>query len=362
VWVDRLPRRPILIAGDLGRAALLASIPIAYLMDSLTLGQLYVVGFLVGTCTVFFDVAYQSYLPALVERDRIIEGNSKLEISRSAAAVVGPGITGIVIGAIGAAVAVVADVLSFFASALLVWRIRRTEPDPRSSADGAVAPSGPGMRAEVAAGLRYVLGNPFLRSVAACTGVANFFGNVALAILILYAVQDVGLGPAAIGLTFSIGALGFLAGAFLANRTANRFGVGPTIVGAAFLEVPAAFLIPAAPAGYEIPCFIVAFILQGLGIAIFNINQLSFRQAITPSRMQGRMNATIRFIVWGAIPIGAVIGGALGGLIGLHATLWVAAAGSVVAFLIVLVGPIRQIKTMPAPVDDAGPEVAVPSA
>jgi MFS family permease len=362
VWVDRLRRRPILIVGDTGRALALVTIPLAFALGVLTIWQLYVVGFVVGTLTVFFDVAYQSYLPALVERDQLVEGNSKLEISRSAAAVVGPGMTGIVIGAIGAAVAVIADVLSFVASALLIWRIRRIEPDPRRTADGGLAPPGPGMRAEVSTGLRYVFGNPFLRSIAASTGVANLFGNVALAILILYAVQDVGLGPAAIGLTFSIGALGFLAGAFLAYRAAVRFGVGPTIVGAAFLEVPASFLIPAAPAGYEIPCFIAAFMLQGLGIAIFNINQVSFRQAITPSRMQGRMNATIRFIVWGAIPIGAVIGGALGGTIGLHATLWAAAAGSVLAFLIVLVGPIRRVRTMPAPVDEAGPDGAVSSA
>jgi MFS family permease len=357
VWVDRLPRRPILILGDLGRAAALISIPIAFELGVLTIWQLYVVGFLVGCLTVFFDVAYQSYLPALVERDQLVEGNSKLEISRSAAAVVGPGLTGVVIGVIGAAVAVVLDVLSFLLSAFFVFRIRKVEPDPRLTAGGERIERGPGMRHEVSEGLRFVLGNRYLRSIAACTGTTNLFFNISGAILILYAIQELGLGPAAIGFVFSIGALGFLAGAVIANRVAARFGVGRTIVGAAFLGFPAAVLIAAAPPGLEIPFFIAAFILEGLCQSIYNINQVSFRQAITPTRMQGRMNATMRFIVWGTIPIGALLGGTLGGLIGLHETIWVAAVGSFLPFLFVLFSPVRTITTMPAPVDDAATPV-----
>ena len=355
VWVDRLRRRPILIAGDLGRAAALASIPLAFALGGLTIWQLYIVGFIVGCLTVFFDVAYQSYLPALVERDQLVEGNSKLEISRSAAAVLGPGLTGVAIGVIGAAAAIVVDVVSFVASAFFLWRIKREEPDPRLTSTGEPAERGPGMRREVAEGLRYVLGNRYLRSIAACTATNNLFFNIAGAILILYAVQDLALGPAAIGVVFSIGALGFLAGAFLANRVAARIGVGPAIVGAAFLSSPAAVLIAAAPAAIAIPCFIVAFMLEGLSQVIYNINQVSFRQAITPGRMQGRMNATMRFIVWGTIPIGALTGGTLGGIIGLQATLWVAAIGLFIPFLFVLFSPVRGIRVMPEPIEEPQP-------
>lgn len=360
VWVDRLPRRPILIVGDLGRAVALATIPVAFAFDALTIWQLYIVGFAVGCLTVFFDVAYQSYLPSLVERDQLIDGNAKLEVSRSAAAVVGPGFTGFVIGFIGAATAVVIDVASFLASAFFLWRIRRKETDPRVSPEGHPAEAGPGMRREVTAGLRHVLGNAYLRSIAFCTGTNNLFFNILMAILILYAVQVVGLGAAAIGIVFSIGALGVLAGAVVANRLAARFGVGPTIVVTAFLGFPAALLTAAAPPSLAIPCFSAAFVIEGFSASVYNINQVSFRQAITPTRMQGRMNATMRFIVWGTIPIGALIGGALGGIIGLQTTIWVAAIGLATPVLFVLFSPVRGIGAMPTSVDD-GLEVGAPA-
>jgi len=356
VWVDRLRRRPILIVGDLGRAVALVSIPIAFALGDLTIWQLYIVGFIVGCLTVFFDVAYQSYLPALVERDELVEGNSKLEISRSAAAVVGPGFTGLVIGLIGAATAVIFDVVSFVLSAFFIWRIRRVETDPKLTATGEPAEPGLGMRREVAEGLRYVLGNRYLRSIAACTGTSNLFFNMMGAILILYAVREIGIGAAGIGFVISIGALGFLAGAFLANRIATRIGVGPTIVITAFASFPAALLIAAAPAAYAIPLFVLAFIIEGVAQVVYNINQVSFRQAITPGRMQGRMNATMRFVVWGTIPIGSLLGGALGGIIGLHETIWLAAIGQVIPFLFVLFSPVRGIGAMPAPSDDDAPD------
>jgi len=359
VWVDRLRRRPILILGDLGRAALLLSIPVAFAFDALTIWQLYVVGFTSGCLTVFFDVAYQSYLPSLVERDQLVEANTKLEISRSAAQFVGPGLAGIAIAWIGAAISVVLDALSFIGSAALVALIRRPEADPRRAADGSAHPAGPGMRREIGQGLRYVGGNRYLRSIAACTATNNLFGNITGAILILYMVREIGLGPEAIGIVFSIGALGFMAGAFLANRVAARIGVGRTIVAGAFLTFPAALLLAIAPPGLEVPFFIGSGLLGGFSIAIYNINQVSFRQAITPERMQGRMNATMRFIVWGTIPIGATLGGILGGAIGLRETIWIGALGSALPFLFVLFSPVRRIASMP---EAAEAEAAAPTA
>jgi MFS family permease len=361
VWVDRLRRRPILIAGDVGRAIALLSIPIAFAFDALTIWQLYAVGFVVGCLTVFFDVAYQAYLPALVERDQLVEGNSKLEVSRSAAAVLGPGLTGFAIGIIGAAAAVVADVVSFLASAFFLWRIRRVEPDPRLTASGEPADRGPGMRREIGAGMRHVLGNRYLRSIAAATGTNNLFFNMIMAIFILYAIQEMGIGPAAIGIVFSIGAVGVFGGALTANRIAARIGVGATIVIGAFLGFPAALLIAAAPPAYAIPSFTAAFVIEGFSASIYNINQVSFRQAITPTGMQGRMNATMRFIVWGTIPIGALVGGALGGIIGLRETLWVAAIGMFIPFLFVLLSPVRGIREMPDQVADPQPADPAPA-
>jgi MFS family permease len=349
VWVDRMRRRPILIAADIGRALLLATIPLAAAYGVLTIWQLYVVGFAVGCLTVFFDVAYQSYLPALVERDQLVEGNGKLEISRSAALVIGPGIAGILIGVIGSAAAIILDSLSFLGSAAFLRLIRKHEPDPHLTAEGAPAEPGLGMRREVAEGWRYVVTNPYLRSIAACTGSANLFGSISGAVLILYATRELGLGAAAIGIASGVGALGFLAGAILANRAATRFGVGRAIVVSAFLGFPAEVFLAIAMPSIAIACLIAFGLLGGFATAIYNINQVSFRQAITPERMQGRMNATMRFIVWGTLPIGSVLGGLLGGTIGLHATMWVAAIGAVFPFLFVLFSPVRSIVTMPEP-------------
>ena len=356
VWVDRLRRRPILIAGDLIRAAALASIPIAFAFDALTIWQLYAVGFINGCATVFFDVAYQSYLPSLVERDQIVEGNSKLETSRSAAQITGPGIAGFLISAVTAPFAIVLDSISFIASALFLLGIRRHEPAPAAVLDE--RGKRPSMRTEIVEGLRYVGGHRYLRSIAATTGSSNFFGNVAFSILILYLVRDIGMSEELIGLTFSIGAVGFLVGALIANRVAKRFGVGPTIVGSTLLFGPAALLVAIAPREMALPFVAASGFINGLGGAIYNINQVSLRQAITPERLQGRMNATMRFIVWGTIPFGNIIGGFLGGVIGLHNTIWIGAIGGLFVFLPVLLSPVRHIREMPAPLAEDATEPA----
>ena len=350
VWVDRLRRRPIMIVGDLVRAVALLSVPIAFALGGLTIWQLYIVGFINGCATVFFDVAYQSYLPAVVDRDQIIDGNSKLETSRSAAFIVGPGIAGFLIGAITAPFALLVDSVSFVVSALFLGVIRKHEPKPERQVDehGNEA----SMRSEVSAGLRYVLGHRYLRAIAATTGTSNFFSNILFAVLLLYLVRQLDFTPELIGLAFSIGAVGFLIGALLSGRIGNRFGVGPTIVASAFVSGPSALLIAIAPPDLAFAFIAASIFINSLGGAVYNINQVSFRQAITPGSMQGRMNATMRFIVWGTIPIGGIVGGFLGGTIGLQATIWVAAIGGVFSFLPVLLSPVRSIREMPEPVDE----------
>src|SRR5262245_16590040 len=331
VWVDRLRRRPVLIAGDFGRAALLATIPIAYVLDVLTLGQLYVVGFLAGVCTVFFDVAYQSYLPSLVERQQIIEGNSKLEISRSSAQIAGPGFAGLLIQAFTAPYAILIDAVSFLGSGLFFFRIRRHEEPPASpSADGVKT----SLWTELKAGLRFVLGNPNLRAQAGCTATSNFFSNVAFAVLIVFFVRELGLSAGVIGLSISLGSVGSLIAAFTAMRITRRFGIGPTTIASAALFGPATLLIAFAPTGNQaIPYLVLAQLVFGFTVVVYNIVQVSYRQAICPPRLQGRMNSVMRFMVWGTIPLGGLLGGLLGTTIGLRETMVVGAIGGGLSFL-----------------------------
>jgi MFS family permease len=349
VWVDRLPRRPILIAGDLGRFALLATIPIAYLTDALTLGQLYVVAFLVGTCTVFFDVAYQSYLPSLVERDQIIDGNSKMEISRSTAQISGPGLAGGLIEIFTAPYAVLVDSLSFLASGLFILRIRKSEEAPARPAEGEPKP---GMWVELKEGLRFVFGNPNLRAQAGCTATSNFFFTLAFSIFLVYLVRELGISPGAIGVMFSIVGLGSLTAAFTARQISGRFGIGPTTIAATLAQGPALLLIAFAPESMPYPFIIVGGLVLGYVSVLYNIVQVSYRQAICPPRLQGRMNSVMRFIVWGTIPLGGLVGGTLGTLVGLRQTLVIGAIGGGLSFLWILLSPQRHLREMPEPIED----------
>jgi MFS family permease len=356
VWVDRLPRRPVLIIGDFGRAALYATVPIAYVADVLTLWQLYVVGFLVGVFQVFFDVAYQSYLPSLVDRDQIIEGNSKFEISRSAAQISGPGLGGILVEILTAPYAVLVDALSFLASGLFILRIRTPEPKPEVTTEDGRKPS---TWHELKEGLRFVLGNPNLRAQAGCTATSNLFSSVGFAILIVFLVRDLGLSPGVIGLVFSVGAAGSLVAAFTATRISRRFGIGPTTIVVAAAFGPAMLLAAFAPKGNAaIPFLVCAQLVFGFTVVVYNIVQVSYRQAICPPRLQGRMNSVMRFIVWGTIPIGTLLGGVLGSTIGLRETIVVGAIGAASSVLWIVFSPQRHLREMPEPVDDS---VAAPA-
>jgi MFS family permease len=359
VWVDRLRRKPILVIADVGRAVLLGSIPLTYAFDVLHLGQLYAVGFLVGICTVFFDVSYQSYLPSLVARDQLVEGNSKLEISRSGAQIAGPGAAGGLIGAIGAPAAILLDAISFLASAVFLFGIRKPEVLPEQ-AEGAPRPS---MLREAREGLGYVLGNRYLRAISICTGSSNFFWSLGGAILIVYAVRELDMKPATIGLIFSLANAGPLLAAFTANRISARIGVGRTILWTAVVFSGSAIIYPAAPQSIAAPFFVAAGILGGFGAVAYNITQLSFRQAICPPRLQGRMNAVIRFLVWGTMPLGALSGGALATWLGLRQALWISGIGALFTFLPILLSPVRSIEKMPEPAEEETlpEEVLVPT-
>jgi MFS family permease len=345
-WLDQMRRRPVLISSDLVRCIALGTIPLAWIAGVLTIWQLYVVTFVAGVGTVFFDVAYMSYMPVLVAPGELVEGNGKLQASEAAAAVVGPGLSGVLISAVGAPFAVVADALSYLASAVFVWRIKRAEPHPEAQRIASGAAREP-LRREIAEGVHLVLHNPYLRAIAGATSTANLCSNLIYAIIPVYLYRELGLGAAVVGLIFGIGALGTLGGALVANQIATRFGLGRTIVGSSAVGGLAMLLVPLAAHAAPVACLVGSVAIGGFANVVYNVNQVSYRQAITPIAIQGRMNATMRFMVWGTIPIGALLGGVLATAVSVQTAVWIGALGSCLPFLAVLLSPMRSLKAMP---------------
>lgn len=354
-WVDRMRRRSVLIVGDIGRALVLGSVPIAWWADLLTMPQLYLVGLVTGVLTVFFDVAYQSYLPHLVGREHLVEGNSKLEIVRAGSQVSGPTVAGYLIQILGAPVAIVVDALSFLGSAVFVGLIRKREERPVRGPDAHLG-------REIGEGLRFVLGNRLLRSIAACTGSFNLFYSISGAMLVLYFARDLKLSPATIGLFFSIGSVGWLAGVFLVKPMVRVFGQGPTIWISTLIGGLCGLTLPLADNGWRFWLAAFAGIITGAMIVTYNVTQVSFRQGLTPDHLLGRMNATMRFLVWGTMPIGGLLGGLFGSWLGVRQTIWIGAIGGVLAFLPVFLSPLRRMRELPTrPDSESEPEpVAAP--
>ncbi len=358
VWVDRHRRRPILVISNLGRAIMLGSIPIAFLGGMLGLlgfPLLYGVSFLIGILTVFFDVAYQAYLPSLVRRDQLVDANSRLEASRSAAQVAGPSIAGVVIQLITAPIAIALDAISFLGSAFSLSRIRHEE-------EQAGKQEHPSVLSDIREGLAVVFNDRRLWSIAGSTGTSNFFSAAIFAIFLLYATGTLGMTPLTIGLVFSVGSVGALAGVATSARVAKRIGVGPTIImsmaisglGLGTLYFAASALsvslsIGAISVSGSILVLIAAQLITSWSNVVYNVNQVSLRQAMVPLKLQGRLNATMRFFVWGTIPLGGLTGGILGATISIQSTIGVGALGGSFAFLWVLLSPVRNLRNMPEP-------------
>ena len=354
VWVDRLRRRQILVVGDASRAVLLALIPILWAFGVLQIWHLLVLQFVIGIFTVFFDVAYQSYLPALIEREHLVDGNAKLQLTVSVAQVAGPSMSGGLIAAITAPYAIVGDAISFAASTAFMLRMRHRETLPER-AEGEPHPK---MWPQVKEGLRWVVGNRHLRAIAGCTGTSNFFSSVGFAIVLLYLGRTLHLKSYEVGAVFAVGSAGSIVGALVANRVQKTIGVGRAIVAYAALFSLGGLAFPLAPRSFPIPVLMTGMLLFGFGGVAYNITQVSLRQAITPERLQGRMNAAMRWIVWGTIPLGTLLGGAIGQKYGLRTALWVSAIGGLPTFLWVLLSPVRSIREMPEPITEPTPAQA----
>lgn len=344
--VDRIRRRPLMVRVDLVRAALLAVVPLAALLGVLHMEVLYVVAFLVGVATLLFDVAYQSFLPSVVRRDQLTDGNAKLETSRALSGILGPGLAGGLVQLVTAPIAIFVNALTFLLSAAFLGMMRVQEAPP--------APSDtPNVWREIGEGVRVVTHNPMLRAIAACTSISNFFSAAAGAVFVLYATRTLSLNPALLGTVLGVGGAGALIGALLAARLPERFGVGRVLVVSAGLFPLSAVLVPLARPGLSAVLLLAAAQFgTGLAVLVYNVAQVSLRQAITPRRLLGRMNATMRFFVWGTMPLGALLGGALGGLLDLRVTLVLAALGQALAVLPVLLSPVRGLRAIPDLADE----------
>jgi MFS family permease len=389
VWVDRMRRRPLMLTADLTRAALLVTVPVAWWAGGLTLTQLIAVMLLVGVGTLFFDVAYQSYLPSLVGRAQLVEGNAKLQASQSISQIAGPGIAGGLTQLLGAANTVLTTGAGYLASGLFLWRIKAIESrpgpgrtdrgdhtgevgDPTAELDnrssehsdgkgelddrnGGHGGGGARLRAGIAEGLRFVFGNPVLRAITLCTASNNFFYGSFLAVEILFFTWNLGLSPAGVGLLLTAGGIGGVLGAMSVGWWTGRAGQVRTIWLVCVVTFPAVVLVPLAAPGWAVVFAPIGLVSLGYGAVVYNVAQVSYRQTVCPDRLLGRMNASVRFVVWGVTPLGGLLGGALGEWIGVHATVWVALLGQNAAILPLLFSPLRTMRDLPSPASDGTP-------
>ncbi|GAA3110944.1 MFS family permease [Kribbella aluminosa] len=339
-WADRIRCRPVLVYADLLRALLFASIPIAWWFGVLTLTQVYVVLVPAGVLTVLYDVAHNSYLPRMLDRDRLLPGNAKLAANHSVAAVIGAGAGGILVQWIGAAVTIGLDALSFVWSAIWLRSIRTPEPAP-------IRPERPQLRREIRDGLQYVFRHPLLRPLALNTMVTMLFQAAAGAIMVVYLVRGVHLRPATIGILSMIGLLGAVVASAVTEKVSTRYGDARTLL-LSSTGIGVAFTVQALTApGWQVSWFVIGTLLAGFCIIVSYILQVSTQQRLCPRELQGRVSATMSFVSWGAAPLGSLLGGVLGTAFGLHTTLWIAGLGTLAGNAILYVSPLRTLRAVP---------------
>jgi MFS family permease len=342
-WVDRNgQRRRIMLAADLGRAVLMATIPVAYAFDALTLAQLYVVSFLAGTLTVFFMVAYATLFVALVDRERYVEANSLLNGSRAFSFVAGPSVGGVLVQVLKAPFALVVDALSFLGSAFFLSGISPTEPPREEATTG-----------QVAAGIRYIRTSPIMRASLLATATVNFFNFVFFALFVLYASRYLHVRAGTLGAVLGAGAVGGLIGSFMTGRLSRGLGIGPTFV-LGMILFPAPFvLVPLAtgPRWIVLGCLFLAEFGSGFGVMILDITAGSIFAALIPDRMRARVSGAYGLVNNGIRPVGSLVGGALGAWIGVRTTLWIAAVGGIGSALWLVGSPLPRLRDLPEPDD-----------
>ena len=342
-WVDRRQRkRRVMIAADLGRAALLATVPLAYAFDALTIAQLYAVAFAHGALSVFFEVAYPTVFLSTIEREQLLDANGLLSVNRAFSFVAGPSLAGVLVQLLSAPVTLLCDGVSFLCSALAVSRLRSEELP--------VEPEEPArIRARLFQGFGFIVRSAAYRASLFGTATLNLFNYVFWALFVLYATRSLHVRAGTLGLVLGLAAFGGVVGAMVAPRLGRRIGVGPAFVLGCVLFPAPLVLVPlaAGPHWFVLTLLALAEFGSGVGVMILDINGNSISTALTPDRLRARVTGAHRFVNYGVRPIGSVIGGALGGWVGLRPTLWIGTVGALAILLWVLPSPLPRLRDLP---------------
>lgn len=337
VWVDRLPQRPVLVAADLIRALALLSVPVTATFGVLSLEQLYVVALVTGVGTVFFDVAQQSYVSHLLSKDRLLAGFSKLEVAGSGSQLAGPAAGGGLVQLLTASGAVAFNAACHLVSAGLLARIRPREPKVRRPG------ARPRLSREITTGLRYVAGQPILRLVVLHGMIALLFEYALLTVQPLLLVGTLGLSPAVYGLVTGAVAVGGVGGSVFANRVISKLGMARALWLPFAATFPLLLFMPLVGGGWLVALYPLGYAAYIGGSAIQNVAQLTYRQAVCPPEMHGRMNSTMRFLMWGMMPVGGLLGGFLVQAVGDRNALWICAVGMLASALPMLGRPVLRL-------------------
>jgi len=339
VWIDARPhRRRVMIAADVARAAALVTVPLAWWLDALTVWQLLAVTFAVGSLTVFFDLASNNFFVALVRRRQYVEAQSRLSTSRSTSYIAGPSIAGVLVQALGAPAALLADAASFVASALLLRTTDVAEPPVERSDTHPLR--------RLTEAFRHLFADPFLRASLLCTATVNFFNFVLAALFVLFASRTLGLSAGTIGLVLGVGAVGGLAGALAAPRIGRAVGAGRAVVIGAIVFPGSLALIPLAHGSHLVAAAMLfgAELGSAFGVMLFDVNQNALLALHMPDAMRSRLVGAYRFVNYGTRPIGALIGGALGSAIGVRETLWIGVVGGILGVLFLIGSPLARAR------------------
>ncbi|HWC47882.1 MAG TPA: MFS transporter [Solirubrobacterales bacterium] len=338
-WADRRPRRrQLLIAADLGRALLLLTIPLAAVLGVLSLAQLYVVAFAAGSLGVVFSVAYDIVFVGLLDREQYIQGNSLINGSRAASIVAGNSVAGILVQALTAPIALLLDALSYIGSALFIGRAGAVESTPARE----------GEAASLVAGGRFIARTPLIRAALLASATLNLFNTGFYALLVLYATQTLGMGAGELGIALAIGGFGSLLGAWVVRGLSRRIGLGKALV-FGFVLAPAPLLLVPIAAGTRIPAELVAVaeFFNGMGVMVLDVGLGSLYAALVPDQLRARVSGAFLLVNYGVRPIGALAGGLLAAVIGLHATMWVTAVGALAGVLWLLPSPVPRLRDLP---------------
>jgi predicted MFS family arabinose efflux permease len=351
-WIDRMLKRRVMIVADLVRAVALAALPLLWWAGVLDIWHLYLFAIVFGIARVFFDVGYQSFLPILLPSAQVGSANSRLEATSQVASVAGPGIAGLVLTVLSAPVILLADAISYLVSAFAIWRIRDGETLPERETRQP-------LRREIAEGMRFVFAHPLLRRITLCTGTSNLFSTIVTTLEAVLILRVLDLGPAGLGVILGVGSVGGLLGAIATPWITRRIGEGTAIslaavaMGVAAAAFPLAGMVPAV----GLPVLIAGMFVESFLVLVYNITQVTMRQRLTLPRLLGRMNASIRFVVWGVMPIGALIAGVLGTALGVVPTMWIGAIGTALAAGWVLFSPLTTMKVLPTELEAQPVEV-----